>query len=908
MADGSIKIKTEIDNSDLRKGIDETVKTIKKEMEKGIGDTEANKEIVKVAEEYEKVAEKLSVVAEVQDKVKVGIEQTTEATSGLSEELTATSEATKSIVTNFDKASFYLSKVLEEAEQLKAQLATEKSALFDLSETQAQVNAVNALLDDTNIKISAGTKKEIIQMNDEFAQSQASISELASEFTKLEIASDGISEGMQMFKEIGDMQMFVSEERELTKVNQRMKEIVAEAQKLKGSMVGLGGDIKGVEKDTGNVVKPIITANTETKKLGKSMQVVKTSAKSVNDTMAKGVKTMLKWAGALFGVRAMYSAIRKVFGAWVNETKEGAQAQADLNRITSSFANLLAPAFQTIISLLNTMLSYINAITKSLFGFEIITNKSSKNLNKSTKEAKKLNKELKQTASFDEMEVLSSSGSSGGASSGTSEVLPSELPKPDVSWWTDSIAKIIKALDPFIKIIKSIDFKPLQKSFANYVKSMQGLLRTLGDSFVRIMNNSIGPFIKLVSEDIAPKWLDTMAKAIETITPALDNVLHNLVEPLINWFLLDFVPVAFDLLVVVFDIMNNVLTILIESIMLFWNTIGKDIAFLGGELIVAIFTDITNFLEDVNEGFTIFIEKLREGDPLASGLAFAIGLIVAGLVAYKVAMLAVNAVTAIFAAISPFGWIAIAIGAVVAIIALLYAKWDDITKFFETSIKNIGDFFGGLGKWIKDVMNGAWDSMKTGASNAWNAIKNIFGTVGKFFKDTFSNAWNAVKDIFSTGGKIFSGITDGIVSAFKSIVNTIIDGINRVVKIPFDGINGALNTLKKISILGAKPFGFLPTITVPQIPRLAKGTYTTGAMTAVIGEAGREAVVPLQNNTEWIHDFIELFNANGGGASGAQTIVLQTLLDGKVVAETVNDINNENNFQTNGRGGLNYGY
>jgi len=172
----------------------------------------------------------------------------------------------------------------------------------------------------------------------------------------------------------------------------------------------------------------------------------------------------------------------------------------------------------------------------------------------------------------------------------------------------------------------------------------------------------------------------------------------------------------------------------------------------------------------------------------------------------------------------------------------IQSTWSTVSTWFNDKlIKPVKDFFSGL-----------WTGLRDGASNAWSGIKSVFSKVGSFFKDTFSNAWTAVKNIFSTGGKIFDGIKDGIVSAFKAIVNSIIKGINKVVSIPFEGINKALKKLKKIEIAKIKPFDWISTISIPEIPLLAKGGIARRATNAIIGEAGREAVLPLENNTGWM--------------------------------------------------------
>ena len=167
-----------------------------------------------------------------------------------------------------------------------------------------------------------------------------------------------------------------------------------------------------------------------------------------------------------------------------------------------------------------------------------------------------------------------------------------------------------------------------------------------------------------------------------------------------------------------------------------------------------------------------------------------------------------------------------ACGALEIAAQLIYDNWSGISEFFG----NI------------------WQGFMMGAEQAWNTITSLFGGLASFFGSIFTAAWTNVKNVFSTGGQIFMGIVDGILSAFKAIVNTIIRGINTVVAIPFNGINGFLSFLRGINILGVTPFGWVQNISVPQIPYLATGGIvpnTKGGRMIVAGEGGEdEWVVP----------------------------------------------------------------
>ncbi len=177
--------------------------------------------------------------------------------------------------------------------------------------------------------------------------------------------------------------------------------------------------------------------------------------------------------------------------------------------------------------------------------------------------------------------------------------------------------------------------------------------------------------------------------------------------------------------------------------------------------------------------------------------------------------------------------------------------WSAVKSIASTAWGNIKKVFTagkGVGGWFKDKFEDAATKMKNAFKNpgeffggVWKNIKGAFGNISGWFKDKFSAAWKAVKDVFSTGGKIFNGIKDGILSGLKTVINGLIDGINKVIRVPFNGINAALGKIKGISIAGKKPFDFLPTIRIPQIPPLANGAVIRGGdpFLAVLGDQRR---------------------------------------------------------------------
>lgn len=205
--------------------------------------------------------------------------------------------------------------------------------------------------------------------------------------------------------------------------------------------------------------------------------------------------------------------------------------------------------------------------------------------------------------------------------------------------------------------------------------------------------------------------------------------------------------------------------------------------------------------------------------------------------------------------------------------------WGGISTAATTTWNTIKTVWAVVSTWFKDTIitpvttafSDLWTKVKTGASNAWTGIKNVFAHVADWFKEKFADAWQKVKDVFSTGGAVFEGIVDGIVAAFKNVVNAIIRGINNVIAIPFNAINDALDAIRNVEIAGIYPFdGLISRFDVPQIPELATGGIVNRPTPAIIGENGREAIIPLEKNKAGLRQIASLLSDEINSAARVQ--------------------------------------
>ena len=140
--------------------------------------------------------------------------------------------------------------------------------------------------------------------------------------------------------------------------------------------------------------------------------------------------------------------------------------------------------------------------------------------------------------------------------------------------------------------------------------------------------------------------------------------------------------------------------------------------------------------------------------------------------------------------------------------------------------------------------------------------------------------WNSIKNVFSKVGEVIG----------NAITNTVKKAINGVLSTAVSIINGFIKAINiAISVINAIPGVNINKLNELSVPKLARGGIIDSATLAVVGEQGKEAVVPLENNTEWLDELAKRL-AVAIGADNDRPIILQ--VDGKTFAKTaVSSIN-----------------
>jgi len=171
---------------------------------------------------------------------------------------------------------------------------------------------------------------------------------------------------------------------------------------------------------------------------------------------------------------------------------------------------------------------------------------------------------------------------------------------------------------------------------------------------------------------------------------------------------------------------------------------------------------------------------------------------------------------------------------------------------------------------------------------AWERVSGAIGTLGQ--------VWSTVKGVWNGAASWFQQtVLNPIKTGFKTVANGIIGFLNGVVSGAGKGVNSivtALNSLrfeipKWVPTVGGKSFGFnLKTVSVPQIPYLAKGAVLPAnkPFMAVVGDQrhGTNVEAPLATIQEAVAavmgDQTAALVAGFEASIGVQREILQAVL------------------------------
>lgn len=430
----------------------------------------------------------------------------------------------------------------------------------------------------------------------------------------------------------------------------------------------------------------------------------------------------------------------------------------------------------------------------------------------------------------------------------------------------ESLEGILQPVSSILGTIKQGIQDTFSKFWEVYDTYIRPAVENIKDGFssiletcLKVWNENIKPILDEWAKKFDDLWqqhLQPMVNSFLEFVGKLVNVISELwnqwLVPIINWIVENVVPVLQPIIQTLGNLIGDVFGVISSVVGGIFEALGGLIDFIAGVFsgdwsrawdgIKSIFSGIWNAIKGIFEGIWNAIKDFVTG------------------ILDTIKNLFSNIWNGIKEAVS---------GILNGIKEDISFKINLIKTVLSNILNSIKDTWGKIWNGLKDSVGNIWNAIKdkvvNGAKGALQGIKNVFGSIGNWFSSIFGNAWNNVKNIFSAGGKIFDGIKDGIGNAFKSIVNRLISGINRVVSIPFNAINSALRTIRNVRIMDFQPFSWLSTVSVPQIPYLAQGGYVKAntPQLAMIGDNRHQGEIVAPEDK--IHSIVadELKNFKG---------------------------------------------
>ena len=533
------------------------------------------------------------------------------------------------------------------------------------------------------------------------------------------------------------------------------------------------------------------------------------------------------------------------------------------NALGAAFIPLLKSLLPIIVKVSDVIATVANKIAEVSAAFRgdktfMAAKKASDTWAEST--VKDVDKVKKATAGFDELNIISSESKSESKGAQVTEMFEEkevgsnvaniansikEKLAPIFEWLKERIEtvkghiqKVIEKVEPIIQKV----LPPLKKIWETIKTIVGGVFdwwtETYDDIFEKIINSET---VKQLEEHIPTvlNIISSVLSVIWTILESLFSVLNSI------WTVLQ--PL--------FDAIDLIIADALARFDEWWQQDGD-----------AITSDINQIIQDITADINYFIELFK---PVVEE----VGALLKDLWD--------NFVGPLFSK---------ALSLIKPLIEMIKVLWENV---LSPLVRWLMDVLVGR---IKNVIDAVWtafgpvvEGIINGISIAIDAVKGIIEFLTGVFTGDWERAWDGIKQYFGS-------IWETMKNTLKTIVNFMIGIINGFLKIIVWPINKVIDFINSISfdipdwvpLVGGKHFGLsLKLLDVPQIPLLAQGGIIDKATIAMLGESGKEAVVPLENNTDWIDMLAEKLSA---GTPSRITLNV----DGKQLGYAV--INNINNI------------
>ena len=579
-----------------------------------------------------------------------------------------------------------------------------------------------------------------------------------------------------------------------------------------------------------------------------SLNKAKKESDSLNSSLKKGIKTIGRMALAVLGVRGAYSLVRRAVNACLQGNEE---LNNKMTAIWSALGTMMEPVVTSVINSIYKILAYINYFVKAITGIDFVAKANAKAIAKQAAATDKLTKSTREAnkalASFDEMSVLQDNGSTQtpGVDAATTLDLP-ELTDEEKER-LDGIVEIFNKVRDAIEEVK-IKCSELSGWWNTLDEDVQILIITLGiaglvGTLIVGDFSVLFAFLAVIGVIIAFNLLLTgdTGDAVDAfiILLGVAGLVGILIGGTAGWTVAGAIT-AVALILTGFNLLlNGDTTEAILGVILLLGGAGLAGYLISGVkgmsvgiAIASVMLILNGFNDLLNGDTTDALEGVIKILVGAAGLVVAFGIlidVITGGSGVEGALLALQ--NPLFLCLAGFAVLA-------AGILYLSQNWDKMSGAERATTILV--------------------ALAAAAAAAAIAIA------------VFHTAWTVgVAAAAIAGGLVLLGLTfaftsddeSSLVSSGKSMASGFYNSSD------FTG-----NPLPKLAVGGI-------------VNRPGRG------VPAIIGEAGAEAVLPLENNTEWMDILAEKIGGN---------VTIPIYMDGKKIATYVVDIQKKKAFAMNG--------
>ncbi len=731
--------------------------------------------------------------------------------------------------------SIELKVVTEDAKKQISQIGKEINSL------QEKINARQIKLDITNNtldKIRANTNQEVIKEmpdagNKKITQETYNRLDNNIDYMSLIKESDKLNSEIIRYNQLLDSAKLKMSElsKETSQTGTSQNKLTSFFSSFKSKLDQAKGSV-GNFKSTFNQI-PKITQN------------ITNNIKNISKGIKNGLSHVLKYAGALFSLRGIYSVLSSSAQSWLSSQNAGAQQlSANIEYMKNAIGSVLAPVIEFVTNLVYQLMKAIQSVAYALTGVNIFAKATASSMKSTANSAKQASKSL--AGVHNEINNVSENDNGGGGSIGSNidlsqmENTPSSILDAIKSGNWEEVGSLIG--EKINNALASIPWNKIQQTAKNIgqniAKFLNGFIgstdwRQIGNTLAQGLNTAIyfvyefvstlnwkqlgtaisdginGLFSNIDWKTAGQALSDGIKGVLNTIGTAIREIDWSSIGQDIGQFLttIDWDNIFTELQ----DVIADAIIALIQTV---WGLLGEciskaDLSWEGLWNGIATTTDVQLGITDniLKEGLNKILESMGYSQEdiiyawnhpwevigitfteMWNGLSQWIGDLWQGIC---------ETATQLFSSLGEF------LSSLWQNICNIATEiWNNISKFFSETWNWISEQAQSVWNFIASFFTDTWQGIMNTITEVWNAICDFLEGIWDWIVQTITNTFNNIKDFIqntlNTISTIWSNIWNGISSVITNIWNGIINTISGIINGIRNTISNVLNSISSI--------------------------------------------------------------------------------------------------------------